>query len=549
MVLPRESNTSEEKADKIIRLFQQLFSARGNWNTHWTEISERILPMHSFYFQNFSQLSTKGEKRNQELFDSTAAVALQRFSAIMDSLLTPRNQKWHRLTADNPIIAKDKACKDYFDQVTNILFRFRYAPGANFAAQNQQYYTSLGAYGTGGNFIDKLSGKKGIRYKNVHLGELYIMENHQGVVDTVLRHFVLTARQAYQQFGEQCPDSILASHVDFPNREYFFVHYVAPREDRDPDRLDYKGMHFESCYVAIDGSKVVEEGGYNTFPYAVGRYYQAPTEPYGRSPAMDVLPAIKTLNEEKKTMLKQGHRIVDPILLAHDDGVVDGFSFQPGSINSGGVTSDGRVLIHPLPTGNVQAGKEMMDDERALINDTFMTSIFQILTESPEMTATEVMERVKEKGILLAPTVGRQDSEYLGPTIVREIDLLNTMGVLPPMPRMLKQAGGEYTIIFDSPITRSQRAEEAAGALRTVESLMNVANMTQNPSLLDYINWDVAAPEIADINGTPSGWINTQEFVNNIRQQRSQQIQTQQMIQAAPAAAAMVKAQAAAKAQ
>ena len=40
----------------------------------------------------------------------------------------------------------------------------------------------------------------------------------------------------------------------------------------------------------------------------------------------------------------------------------------------------------------------------------------------PQMTATEVIERTNEKGILLAPTIGRQQSEYLGPMIERELD-------------------------------------------------------------------------------------------------------------------------------
>lgn len=546
----KTTSSDEDKASELIREFEVLFSARGNWNNHWTEIAQRILPMHSNIFQSFSQLTTKGEKRNQELYDSTAAVALSRFAAIMDSLLTPRNQTWHRIRPDDDMLMKDKASRIYFDQVNDILFKKRYAPTTNFAAQNQQYFMSLGAYGTGGTFTDALKGKKGLRYKNVHLGELYIQENHQGIVDSCIRHFTLTARQAFQQFGDQLPDTIKDIVQTFPDREFRFLHVCRINDERDPERLDFKGMEYLSYYISLDGRKIVDRGGYNSFPYSIGRYYQAPNEVYGRSPAMDVLPAIKTLNEEKKTMLKQGHRIVDPVLLTHDDGILDSFSLAPGAINSGGVTADGRMLVHALPTGNVQAGKEMMDDERSLINDTFLTSVFQILTESSEMTATEVMERIKEKGILLAPTVGRQDSEYLGPMIHREIDILSRQGALPPMPRMLKSAGGEYRIIYDSPITRSQRAEQAAGALRTVESLMSVAQATQNPSLLDYINWDVAAPQIADINGTPAAWINTKDDIDAIRQSRSQQMQQQQMIQAAPAAAAMVKANAvASKAQ
>ena len=78
-----------------------------------------------------------------------------------------------------------------------------------------------------------------------------------------------------------------------------------------------------------------------TFPAPTTRYDQTPNEIYGRSPAMQVLPAIKTLNEQKKTMLRQGHRVVDPVLLLPDDGVIDAFSLKAGSpaIDRGAVLS------------------------------------------------------------------------------------------------------------------------------------------------------------------------------------------------------------------
>jgi hypothetical protein len=39
--------------------------------------------------------------------------------------------------------------------------------------------------------------------------------------------------------------------------------------------------------------KTLSEGGYNTMPFVVSRYKTLPGESYGRSPAMDVLPAIR----------------------------------------------------------------------------------------------------------------------------------------------------------------------------------------------------------------------------------------------------------------
>lgn len=533
----------DEVAAELIREFNYLFGMRGTWNTHWTEIAQRIRPMDAYLFQNYSQLNQQGDKRNQEIYDTTGVLALLRFGAIMDSLLTPRNQFWHHIRPQDDVLLRDKASRLWFEKTNKILFEERYMPQANFSSQNQNQYISVGAYGTGSMFIDDLDaiGIKGLRYKNIHLSECFFKENHQGIIDEVYRHFKLTARQAMQKFKEKCPEAICTAAEKNPEAEFFFIHVVQPRSDRDPLRKDFKGMPFASYYVSMTESKLVREGGYRSFPYSVSRFEQATGEVYGRGPAMNVLPAIKTLNEQKKSMLKQGHRIVDPVLLAHDDGIVDSFSLEPGSINSGGVSSDGRLLVQPLPVGNIQAGKEMMDEEKGAINDSFLVNLFQILTENPEMTATEVMERVREKGILLAPTVGRQESEYLGPTVHRELDLLSRQGRLDPMPKLLKQAQGQYKILYDSPISRTQKAEWASGALRTIESLTSVAQATGNQAVMDYINWDMAAPQIADIYGTPANWINSPEDIAKIRQARAHQQAIQTAIQAAPAAAGMMK--------
>ena len=533
--------------DKI-RKFEYLRGDRLVFESHWNEIADRMLPAQSRSFFTNKQFS-KGAKRTELIFDSTAASALSRFAAILDSLLTPRNQTWHRLLPSNPYLAKDRNVKLYFEEANRLLFKHRYAPRANFSSQNQQNYLSLGGFGTGCMFIDSLYGDAGIRYRAVHLGEIYFTENHQGMVDSAYRIFRMTAHQAVKMFGaDKLPAPIVSAMEKNQEQEFEFLHCVAPNDAYEHGRLDYRGKLFKSEYISILERHLIAEAGYNTFPYAISRYEQSIGEVYGRSPAMTALPAVKTLNEQKKTMLKQGHRALDPVLITHDDGIIDGFSLRPGAINAGGVTADGRPLVHALPVGNIAAGKEMMDDERAVINDVFLVTLFQILTETPQMTATEVMERAREKGVLLAPTIGRQQSEYLGPMIDREIDLLAQQGILPPMPDILKEAKGEYRLEYDSPLSRSQRAEEASGLMRTIETVLQVVNITQNQEPLDHFNWDVIVPEVSEIQAVPARWMRAGEEVAAIRQGRAQQQQQQTAIQAAPGVAAIANADAKQKA-
>lgn len=545
------TRVSQRDADLLQRYlaeFAEMRTTRTNFESHWEEVSELIDPVQRNTF-TYGSVTMQGEKKTEKQVDATGMLALERFSAILDSLLTPRNMRWHGLQADLDYLMKDRKTKEWMLNTTNQLFKYRYAPIANFSAQNQAIYSSLGAYGNGMMFIDQFDGPiptRGMRYKGLALGTTYIRENHQGLVDSFARVLRLTARQAYQKW-KTIPATLNAALEKGSEHRFDFVHFVCPRtDDYDPERLDARGKPFHSCYFSTEGKCIMQEGGYQTFPLAATRYKQAAEETYGRGPAMFVLPALKTLNAEKRDFLKAGHRAADPVLLLADDGLMN-FNLRPGAMNPGGWSMDGKPLVGTLPTGNIQISEEMMNEEKALINDAFLVTLFQILTETPTMTATEVIERTNEKGILLAPTVGRQSSEYLGPMIDREIDLLAQQGLLLPMPGLLREAMGSYEVVHTSPIAKAARARQSAGFIRTLEITTNVVNITGDPAPLDNFNFDEAIPEIADQQDVPVNWMSTDDQIAAKRENRAKAQQAQQQIQAMPAQAAMMKAQAVAQ--
>ena len=356
------------------------------------------------------------------------------------------------------------------------------------------------------------------------------------------RRFKMTLRQIEQKWPGRMPDGYSSRLKDKPEDEVQIIHIVKPRENVDFGRIDAKSYRYASYYVMREATHLLHEGGYRCMPYSTARYITAPGELYGRSPAMNVLPAISVLNEEKKTLIKQGHRAVDPVLLAHDDGILDGFSLKPGAVNYGGVSADGRPLVHALPTGNVLVGKELMDDERLAINDGFLVTLFQILVDTPQMTATEVLERAREKGALLSPTMGRFQAESIGPQIEREFDLLQWQGLIPPPPPALIEAGAAYKVEYDAPLNRAMRADEAAGTMRTFQWAAEIAAQTQNPAVMDYFDTDAIIPELMAINGAPFRFMRDSKQVQAIRQGRQQAQAQQQLTQALPGIAALQKA-------
>ena len=530
-------------AEDQVREFNSLEGNRGTWESHWEEIAERVLPRHSGAFVGEQ---TGGAKRTQKVFDSRPMIALERFAAVMDSMLTPRQQMWHNLRATIPELNKNFEVQDWFYKVNHILYDARYSPKANFAGQNSERWISMGAFGTGALFID-FDAASGLRYRHVNLKNLFLRENHQGIVDTVFRKFQLTPRQALQRFDENMlSDEILkaAKNPAMSERQYDFLHVVRPRDDYDPNRRDARGKPWGSYYIEVKSKMYVEEpGGYNSFPYSISRYITAPDEVYGRSPAMMALPDIKMLNEMSKTDIRAAHKLIDPPILLHDDGIMGGgmkVDMRPNGLIYGGVDRNGRQMVQPFNTGaRVDISDTKMDQRRTAIDDAFLVTLFQILVETPRMTATEALIRSQEKGMLLTPTMGRQQSEAVGPGIERELDLLSANKLLPPMPDALVEAEGEYEIVYDSPMSRMQRAEELVGVQRTMELLTPFAQI--NPEVLDIFDPDELARLTSEVSGVPTPVLRSPESIEEVRTQRQEQEQMAQMAQNAEPLAGALK--------
>lgn len=528
----------DTRADEIVRRHDRLKSERSIWDSHWQELAERIWPDRALFVTK--RAWTQGDKRTEKMFDATAALALTRFAAAMESMLTPRTAKWHRLRVPDEDLNDSPAVQKYLDEVTNILFRVRYSARANYASQAHEAYMSLGAFGTGGLLIEDMMGS-GIRYKSGDLANLYFCENRHGVVDTVHRAFEYTARQAMQHFDrEKLPAKIKDAAEKDPERKFEFLHCVKPNEERKSGDRSYRGMEFASYYVCVETRDMVEEGGYRTMPYAIGRYITTPGETYGRGPAMLVLPDIKMLNEMKKTIIRGAHLAVRPPLLLQEDGALQAFDMRPDALNFGGVDDKGNQLVQPLKAGgDHRLGMELLEAQQRIINDAFLVTLFQILVDAPNMTATEAMLRAQEKGALLAPTMGRQQSEMLGPQIERELDILAHAGMLPEMPPELAEMGGEVEIEYVSPLNRAQRAEDGVAILRTFESVAPLAQV--DPSVMMAFNLPQAARELAQINGVPAKILRSEKEIEEAKQQQQQSMGMQQLLEAAPIAAQTAK--------
>lgn len=523
-----------DDAKTIIKRKETLEQKRLNWLNWWQEIAYRVMPSSA----TFTVDAYEGQRRSERQFSGRPVTANERFSAVMEDLMTPRNQQWHGLGPEEDDLEDDQAVKVFLEKLNRGLFTQRYRPEANFASQKSQGYASIGAFGNSCMFIDEDVGV-GSRYRQIFMKEVLWAQNHAGMIDTVYRCFKMEARQIVQRFGDKNLPPKVKAAIDKNDefKEFDLIHCVAPNEERIESRKDYQGMPWSSYYLAIDDKHIIENSGYTSFPYAIGRYMLAPNEVYARSPAMGCWGAILTINEEKKSIMRAGQQAVEPTLLLSDDGALDSFNMRGHALNYGALSSDGVPLVQPLKMGaDIPLGLELMEAEGIEIDDSFLITIFKVLTEHPEMTATQVMEIAQQKAALIAPVMGRQVSEDLGPQIHREIDIFakqhKNAELMQQMPDSLRESGGLYKVIYTSPLARAMRAQDGVAIMRTFEALGQAIQI--DPASAFIMDVPGSVREIAEINGVPAKLVRDDATVQQMKDNAAQQAAASQAAAVAP---------------
>jgi len=512
-----------------------LTSDRGTWEVNWQEILDYVMPRKA----DVVTLRTKGEKRTEVLFDSTAITANNLLAASLQGTLTSPSLPWFSIKLRDEEINENRDVQLWLEDTARRMYdTFN---ETNFNTEVHEMYLDLCSIGTGALFVEE--GNKGydidgIHFNCLHIAEYYIQENINGKVDTLYRKYKLTARQAVQEFGEKnVGEKILTAAKEKPDQKFNFIHAVEPTEDykRATGKSSTK-LPYHSCHVCEEDKMVVRTGGYNEFPYLVPRWSKATGEIFGRSPSYNALPDIKTLNKAVEIGLKAWAKAIDPPLLVQDDGVIGRVRTTPAGITV--VRNDG--AIKPLQIGSNWQITDLKENQlRTAIRQAYYSDQLQ-LQEGPQMTATEVQVRYELMQRLLGPTLGRFQSEFLNPLIERVFGIMYRAGALLPEPSVVR--GSKIDVEYVGPLARSQRMEEAVAIERLYQLAMNIAQV--DPAIMDNIDHDEAVRLRGKLLGVPKTVLRGKDQVDEMRNARAEQQQMAQMAQQQQAQAQAMKTQA-----
>lgn len=521
----------------VVKRFAHAQAERGTWDTNLQDIRDLV----RCDTADFNRSRTPGVKRYDNVFDATAVNACEEFACGLHSYLSAPSERWFELTVsgkDKQLVQQDQEAKAWLDMVADIIYDVFSDSRTGFNTALSESYLDLGAFGSAAPECEWNTESRHIVFKTESLAEFFFEENAAGHINALFRYYEQTAEQLLEEFEKDglIQNTRIWRELITPScayQRYKVIRYICPRNSKLYEMVEAKNKPWASISILEKTGEVVRVSGYDSFPFCVSRWVKISGEVYGRSPAMKAMPDILSLQTMEKTMLKAGQKAVDPPLVLDDDSVIEPLSQAPGSVIWKEPGSEmPQALEHK---GNLAWGLEMTNQKRDAIRQAFHNDWFRRFKKKREQSAYEVADDRDEMLRMLAPMLGRQQTELLGPLIERVYLLLHIHGLIPPAPQILQKR--KLVIIYVSPAARAQQGVKADRLSRFMADIAPLAQT--DPTIMDQIDGSKVVAVYAEARGVPPAVFRTKAEVQQLQQQREQQ---QQMAAAAQIAEPASKA-------
>ncbi|MGI9491382.1 MAG: portal protein [Geminicoccaceae bacterium] len=531
------------RVDRIISRWMDGKGQLGTLFNLWDDISRLMHP--SRY--GFSSEVSIGDRRTQDMFDGTPALAVKQLRANAVSLTVPKSQQWGKAKAADEALDDQQPVRIWFDEANRRTHEAIYLAQAGFRAGTDEAFDDLVSFGQSCTWHAEATTRTHQVFKTIHLKNVVTLQNADGRIDTVYVFMPMTIAQAVGR-GLPLSDSASKSFEEGKlETKVQYLNCVMPA-GLEPDGRRIGGAPFISIMIELTDKKIISEQNVQEMPYHTPRWDTiAGGEPW--SPGRLALPDAGTLNAMTRTLLKAGQLQVTPPILTPDARSINMVRLVPGGpvpYDIEQAKSIGRIPVQPFNTGaNIPLGEGMAQERREMIWAIFLRNVLNLPVDSPQMTATEVVQRRDEMLRIVEPTFGRLETEYSAPVFTRAFGIELRAGRLTvgnPLPPELSNAAIDYE--FSSPI---QRVREMVDALQSVAMMEQLGPLgAVDPGIYDNLDTDEISRDVMEAFG-PSKWLKPIEVVAQIREQRriqaqQQQIQEQlaQMAQAAPETAERV---------
>jgi hypothetical protein len=531
-----EDGTADPVARGVLDRFEKSVRGRRDFDVVYNELKQLVRPDVA-WFNIYGPQNTTSDiatSRNR-IYDSTATWSADQLTSGLHTYVSSPVEPFFTLgIAGAPRTQLPFQVLQWLDTITSILYAHFCLPEANFHTAIHEVYSDLAVFGTGGMYqwIDQRTNT--LRFRSFPLSSLYLLEDSEGCVDTIHRTITYTTRQLKQEWPEAYANSKRLQAME-PDSKVMVIHEVCPRIDRNPESYTAKNKPWASTYVCKETSETLSESGYDQMPYCTPRWTKLPGELYGRGPGVSVLPDIRMCNAMSKAMIVAAQKLADPPLVLEDDSMLLPLRTHPGGIN---FKRPGSEEVKPLPMGTrVDITDQLLEQRRDAIRRGFFIDWLVRPTKKERQTAQEINDDRQQMLSLLSPSVGRIQSELLGPVIKHSYSVLLTRNLLPPPPGDM--GGTKLEIVYTSPAAKAQQLALSQGAISYVQQLSQLLPIM--PDLIYSINTDKFNEVLVEVTQTPRNILESPEVAQQKKQAAQQQQQQAQSTETLPAMAGAAK--------
>lgn len=518
------------KAEQLIKRYDTLKTNQANWRTTWQELADYILPSR----KNILSKRTPGVKQTEKLFDSTAPDSAVKLASFIAGSLSNMSIQWFSLKMRSEELNDDKDVAEWLDQCSRIIYRS--LKQSNFNTESQELYLDLAVFALGALLVDEKE-DGGYLFRAEAIGSYVIVENAEGMVDTIFRRVEMPLCAAAYKWGkENLSEKSQEKLLKNPDEMLEIIHAVIPRHTAPNGRMKHN-KPFASYYIEYEKKKIIDEGGYDEMPFMVVRWSKTAGETEGRGPGFIALPDIKTLNKADELTLRGWAKIIAPPLKVREDGVIGRVKTQPEALT---VVRDMDALQPMEQGGKWDVNAALTADRRNSIRRYFYADQLQ-LPDKTIITATEVDRRIELMQQILGPTTGRFEYELFNPLVSRLFKIKMRRKELPPVPaKVLDYAKANHVEIdveYEGPLSRAQRGGELMAFNKLLTGAMGILQVNPQSRIMDNLDDDAAYRFLVDVTGSPKKLSRNDQDRAAIREQAAAAVEEAQAQQNANMAA------------
>jgi len=512
-------SNNKTKHQKLTARVERLRGERQTTFSYLEEVYDYAMPNRNT-FTTFSP----GQKKDNQIFDSTAVIATTNYVSRIQTLLVKPWTKWFILEAGSSVPEDArKAINADLEEVSDAIFdELNYS---NFSEQISSSFFDLAA-STGVIMVredNNPQNDSNLVFESIPLSEVMLEKASDGDIKTVFRDVKVQVGQITSKWPKAKLSDDMKSMLEMDDAQMVELTEGVAYNEKESN---YNFLLFEKS--EDDKSFLIDET-LDESPYIVFREYVTPGETYGRGRLQTVFGDIKSANKVQELTLAAASMSIAGVYTAVSDGVfnVNNARFAPGSVIP--VTSNGaNPTLAPLSNASdLNVAQFELQYLRTNINTVMLTMPLGDVNEVKGRTATEMSIRQNDFMQTSVAGFNRLQTELLNKIIQKTLAVLKKMGKIEPV----EVNGKEVKVKYSSPIAQLAGDEEL-NKLRVFMEMMAGMPPEVATALIKYEELPQAILEHLDL---PEKFVRSkseQEAIMKDKLQQRQQAQEVEMMKA-----------------